>query len=236
MNKYILVIGSVFLFCNLFIQAEDAPQSSIVDLAQAAESGNKAAVQSLYQKAVYGNAAAQNIIGYYIDTGTCGFDRNPQMAAEWYRRSAEQGIATAQWNLALCYEYGKGVDKDLVKARLWYSQAELRGYIKARERLEQLGMQSTSGKSEITPSQLITKTIQDTAASTKQAASDFWDKNGVEIKQSAEKIGQNMSDFYKRNQTQIETTTISILGAYLGHELTKDTPSHEPLPATAQDK
>jgi len=90
-------------------------------------------VQSLYQKAVYENAVAQNIIGYYIDTGTCGFDRNPQMAVEWYRRSAEQGTVTAQWNLALCYEYGKGVDKDLVKARLWYSQAELRGYTKVNQ-------------------------------------------------------------------------------------------------------
>ena len=231
MKKFIKLLCVGILLSLGHARSADTSASEIEGLAQAAESGNKAAVQSLYQKAVYGNAVAQNIIGYYIDTGTCGFDRNPQMAVEWYRRSAEQGTVTAQWNLALCYEYGKGVDKDLVKARLWYSQAELRGYTKARERIEQLGMQSTSGKSEITPSQLITKTIHDTAASTQKAASDFWDKNGVEIKKSAEKIGQNMSDFYKRNQPQIDGVAIGLFSIWAQQQI-QGTSVPAPTPET----
>ena len=37
-------------------------------------------------------------------------------AAEWYRKSAEQGYADAQYNLSLCYEHAKGVAVDHAEA------------------------------------------------------------------------------------------------------------------------
>ena len=36
----------------------------------------------------------------------------------WYRRKAERGDADAQYNLAVCFDEGKGVDPDPVLALL----------------------------------------------------------------------------------------------------------------------
>jgi TPR repeat protein len=50
-------------------------------------------------------------------------------AVAWYRKAAEQGHADAQCNLATCYEYGKGLDKeDLVEAVEWYRKAAEQGH------------------------------------------------------------------------------------------------------------
>ena len=44
-------------------------------------------------------------------------------AANWYRLSAEQGIGSAQQNLAQLYFRGLGVEKNLSEAYRWYSLA-----------------------------------------------------------------------------------------------------------------
>ena len=44
-------------------------------------------------------------------------------AAELFLQAAEQGYANAQYNLGWMYEYGRGVSKDLAKARDWYQRA-----------------------------------------------------------------------------------------------------------------
>ena len=44
-------------------------------------------------------------------------------AAQWYRKSAEQGDADAQCKLGLCYEDGRGVVKDMVEAEKWKDKA-----------------------------------------------------------------------------------------------------------------
>jgi len=35
---------------------------------------------------------------------------------KWYKKAAEQGHASAQYNLAVCYENGTGVEKDEKKS------------------------------------------------------------------------------------------------------------------------
>ena len=42
-------------------------------------------------------------------------------AVRWYRLSAEQGKATAQFNLALMYGGGLGVPQDYVLAHMWFN-------------------------------------------------------------------------------------------------------------------
>ena len=37
--------------------------------------------------------------------------KNEQKAVELYQKAAEQGYANAQYNLALCYKKGTGVEK-----------------------------------------------------------------------------------------------------------------------------
>src|SRR5262249_3704498 len=44
-------------------------------------------------------------------------------AARWYRRSAEHGVAMAQYSLAAMYERGQGVPLDDLEAAKWYEAA-----------------------------------------------------------------------------------------------------------------
>jgi TPR repeat protein len=52
-----------------------------------------------------------------------GVARDFQMAAQWYRRAAEQGHAAAQNNLAHLYLNGEGVARDPREAQKWFERA-----------------------------------------------------------------------------------------------------------------
>ena len=54
------------------------------------------------------------------------------------RLSAEQGCDYAQFNLAECYEQGRGVEQDLEQAIHWYTLAAEQGDEDAIEALERL--------------------------------------------------------------------------------------------------
>ena len=68
-----------------------------------------------------------------------GVAKNAYEAVKWYRKSAEQGNASAQYNLGLCYEFGSGVGKDTSEAVMWYRKAAAQNYERAKERLDALG-------------------------------------------------------------------------------------------------
>ena len=55
--------------------------------------------------------------------------------AAYNRLAAEQGDATAQFNLALMYEIGKGVPQDYAQALKWYRKAAEQGNAKAQNNL-----------------------------------------------------------------------------------------------------
>ena len=56
------------------------------------------------------------------------------MAASWYRYAAEQGLPSAQHNLAHMYEMGQGVPADyaMSAAVMWYRRAAEQGYSAAQ--------------------------------------------------------------------------------------------------------
>ena len=51
----------------------------------------------------------------------------------WYRLSADQGNATAQYNLGISYAIGEGVLKDSVLAHMWFNIAGANGNEAARK-------------------------------------------------------------------------------------------------------
>ena len=69
-----------------------------------------------------GDPEAQTNLGEIYEKGL-GVPPQHDIAAEWYRRAAEQGLARAQINLGQLYEQGLGVPKDMVKAVEWYRRA-----------------------------------------------------------------------------------------------------------------
>jgi DNA-directed RNA polymerase subunit RPC12/RpoP len=58
-------------------------------------------------------------------------------AAKWYRKSAEQGFAGAQFGLGLCYQNGLGVSQDSGEAMKWLRSAADQGHGDARDALRQ---------------------------------------------------------------------------------------------------
>lgn len=73
---------------------------------------------------------------YYF--GVNGKQINYVKAVEWFRKAAEQGNDVAQYNLAMCYERGEGVVKDLAEAVKWYRKAAEQGYAGAKAMLKAL--------------------------------------------------------------------------------------------------
>ncbi len=84
-----------------------------------------------------GDSFAQNYIGihYYLGLGT---EKNYKQAKEWFEKSAIQGSADAQYNLAVMYENGQHVKQDYVTAAMWYSLAIVNKNEHARRRMQGL--------------------------------------------------------------------------------------------------
>lgn len=53
--------------------------------------------------------------------------KDPETAAELYRLASELGNGDGAYNLALCYQYGIGVQQDQNKASELYSRASMLG-------------------------------------------------------------------------------------------------------------
>lgn len=49
-------------------------------------------------------------------------------AVVWYRKGADGGNADAQFSLAECYRYGRGVEANTAKAAQWYREAARQGH------------------------------------------------------------------------------------------------------------
>jgi TPR repeat protein len=75
-----------------------------------------------------------------FQTGMDAYNRGDYATAlrEW-RPLAEQGEASAQFQLGLLYDNGDGVPRDYAKARQWYERAAAQGGVKAQF---YLGLQS----------------------------------------------------------------------------------------------
>lgn len=69
-----------------------------------------------------GDAEAQNYVGEIYDKGL-GTAPDPARAAQWYEKSAAQGLKRAKINLGYLYEQGLGVPKDMTRALNLYREA-----------------------------------------------------------------------------------------------------------------
>lgn len=89
----------------------------------------------LKDKAYNGDKKAQNKVGdaYYLGKIYSASDSKDYVTAvEWYRKSAEQGYAPAQYNLGNCYEKGHGVSQSYSEAAKWYKLAAEQGHVESQ--------------------------------------------------------------------------------------------------------
>lgn len=66
-----------------------------------------------------------------------GVPKDSKVAAGWYQKAAEQGVADAQYRLGALYETGDGVPGDMEYAYGWYSVAAHLGNAKGVDALQQ---------------------------------------------------------------------------------------------------
>ena len=78
-----------------------------------------------------------------------GVDKDYAEALQWFRKSAEQGVPQAQFNLGVFYENGYGLDKDMKIARQWYKTAADQGLEEARKKLVELEQPASTHTQEV---------------------------------------------------------------------------------------
>ena len=76
-------------------------------------------------------------MGVAYDYGR-GVQQDYSEAAKWFKKAAEQGDATAQFNLGLAYEQGKGVAQDNRLAVKWYEKAAEQGDVDAKCKFDEM--------------------------------------------------------------------------------------------------
>ena len=81
-------------------------------------------------KASEGDAAAQcDLADIYYDIFDEHFD--PEIAAKWYLKSAEQGNAEAQFCIARMLSWGDGIEQNIDECLKWYKLAIKQGHTDA---------------------------------------------------------------------------------------------------------
>ncbi|MFQ5467803.1 MAG: tetratricopeptide repeat protein, partial [Kiloniellaceae bacterium] len=64
--------------------------------------------------------------------------RDYNRALRDFRAAAEAGLPEAQYNMAMLYGQGRGVERDAVQAYMWYSLALAGGEDRAKKALDRL--------------------------------------------------------------------------------------------------
>ena len=70
-----------------------------------------------------GDWFAQYKVALYYET-----NQDEKSSVKWYRKAAEQGHSSAQFNLGVCYQQGYGVEVDSKEAVKWYRKAAEQGH------------------------------------------------------------------------------------------------------------
>ena len=110
---------------------EATPEEKFKELLGQAKGGDPKAQNELGVMYYTGEAVSKNFAGQVLDN-------DPELAAGWFYRAAEQGYADAQFNLGLMYANGEGVEADTSKAVELFKKAAEQGNIDAQNNLAAL--------------------------------------------------------------------------------------------------
>lgn len=91
-------------------------------------------MSSLHPPTEPGDAVDQYNLGHSYSNGE-NVPQDDMLAAIWYRKAADQGLAEAQCNLGVCYALGKGVPMSAHVAVDWFHKAAMQGEVNAQYNL-----------------------------------------------------------------------------------------------------
>ncbi|HZV21119.1 MAG TPA: tetratricopeptide repeat protein [Hyphomicrobiales bacterium] len=129
---------------------------------------NDAYAIAWYRKAAKsGHIRAMHNLGVML--AARAMQKDYEEAASWFMQAASAGLSDSQFNLALLYERGLGLEADRERAFFWYEVAARAGDKEAMQRAEAL-------KREMSP--LETQTVADRANSWRPSIEDTRQKSG----------------------------------------------------------
>jgi len=82
-----------------------------------------------------GDAEAINNLGIYYLRGSYGFPQDSAKSFELFLKAADLGFSRALFNVANSYWFGRGVEVDTKKAKLYHELAAIRGHASSRNEL-----------------------------------------------------------------------------------------------------
>ena len=131
-------------FPNSAFTEKRAEMSALPDIDKLAADGKRALRAKQYKKSAlllreaagYGHIEAQYRVGILYYRGGFGLDQSGVRAAKWFRKSADQGYANAQYWTGYLYQTGEGTVQDHKRATIWYKKAAAQGHEKAAQALE----------------------------------------------------------------------------------------------------
>src|SRR5437667_25640 len=97
--------------------------SAVLQLPAQQSEADRKLLADIRAKAEKGDPESQCQLGTLSAFGQLEVEKDLVEAVKWYRKAAEQNIASAQYNLGICYSDGQGVAKDDVEAVKWYRKA-----------------------------------------------------------------------------------------------------------------
>lgn len=92
-------------------------------------------IEQYISLAEYGYYKVQMQLAYDYQHGLGHIACNETEAARWYRRAAERDCAEGQYQLALCYEKGRGVARNYAEAAKWYHRAAEQKHVGSSRKL-----------------------------------------------------------------------------------------------------
>lgn len=84
-------------------------------------------IRTILKQAEQGDAIAQTEVGAWYYSGKNDMVQNYAVALQWWAKAAQQGNVNAIANMGLCYQYGRGIEKDSVRATQLYLRAIEKG-------------------------------------------------------------------------------------------------------------
>lgn len=114
--------------------SQPAVQPSTPQPTQAAQQNTAASYQETLPLAESGERDAEFRVGQMLEHGT-GVEKDIVKAADWYRRSAENGMVLAMLSYGIMLQHGDGVAKDDVAGAAWIMKAAEAGQVTAQANL-----------------------------------------------------------------------------------------------------
>jgi TPR repeat protein len=112
-----------FMFAMRLDILQGAPADDHMVEARLAE-----ALHFLERAAGQADADAQVWCGMVYASGGRSVPQNWATAAKWWRKAADAGLRDAQWNIGVCYYYGRGVDRNVAQAKVCIRKSAAQGW------------------------------------------------------------------------------------------------------------